>query len=76
MLYFGTQYITQTLTDIDYFARISNVVQQKLRAYILAMPEVMWVTTALTSVTFVEPAPNACKHIDYPHLYKEQIILV
>lgn len=41
-----------------------NVVQQQLRDYILAMTDVLYVTSALTSVTYVEPALKANKHID------------
>ena len=53
-----------------------NVVQQQLRDYIVAMPYVLYVTTALGSVTYVEPAPNASTHINYPHLYEELITFV
>jgi len=31
---------------------------------------------SLTSVSYVEPEPNASKHIDYPHLYEELITCV
>jgi hypothetical protein len=50
-LYFDTHYITLILPDIEYLARMFNVVQQQLRDYILAMPDMSYVTTALNSVT-------------------------
>ena len=75
--YSDSQYITLTLTDIDYLARMFSVVQQQLRYYTVAMPDVLsYVTTALTSVTYVEPAPNASKLVHYPHLYEELITFV
>jgi hypothetical protein len=54
-----------------------SVVQQQLRDYTVAMPDVLsYVTTAVTSVTCVEPAPNASKLVHYPHLYEELITFV
>ena len=53
-----------------------NVVQQ-LRNYIVAMQDVLpYVSKALTSVTYVEPAPNASTNINFPHLYEEFITFV
>lgn len=76
-LYLDTQYITLALPDLDYLARMFQVLQQQLREYILALPDVLsYVTASLTSVTYVEPAPNASRHIDFPHLYEELIICV
>jgi len=68
-LYFDSQQITLTLSDLDYLARIFNVVQQQLRDYIVALPYVLsYVTMALISVTYFGTAPNAIKHNDYPYL--------
>jgi len=54
-----------------------NVVQQQLRDYIVATPDVLpYVTSALTSVTYFEPAPNASTHIHFPHLYEGLITFV
>jgi hypothetical protein len=53
-----------------------NIVQQ-MRDYIVALQDVLpFVTTTLTSVTYVEPAPDASKNEDFPHLYEELIIFV
>jgi len=47
-IYLDSQYISLTLPDIEYLARIFNVVQQELRDYIVAMPNLLsYVTTAL-----------------------------
>jgi hypothetical protein len=71
-LYVDSQYISLTLLDIDYLSRMYNVVQQQLGDYIVAMPDVLpYVMSALTSVTYVEPAPNASTNINFPHLYEE-----
>jgi len=63
--------------DLHYLARIFHVVQQQLRNYILAFPDFLsHVTLASTLVVYVEPMPNASKHIDYPHLYEELVTFV
>jgi len=62
---------------MDYLARLFHVIQQQLRDYILALPDVLsYVTTSLTSVSYIEPMPNASKHIDYPRLYEELVTFV
>ena len=54
-----------------------SIVQQQLRDYIVALQDVLpYVTATLTSVTYVEPAPEASKNIDYPHLYEEIVHFV
>jgi hypothetical protein len=74
--YVDSQYISLTLPDTDYLSRMFNVVQQ-LCDYIVAMQDVLlYISTALTSVTYVEPARNASTNINFPHLYKELITLV
>jgi len=73
-LYVDSQHISLTLPDI--VSRMFNVVQQ-LRNYIVAMQDVLpYVSKALTSVTYVEPAPNASTNINFPHLYEEFITFV
>ena len=53
-----------------------SVLQQQLRDYIVALQDVLpYVTATLTSVTYVEPAPDASKNINFHHLYEELIIL-
>ena len=49
----------------------------QLRDYIVAFQDVMpYVTATLTSVTYVEPAPEASKNKNFPRLYEEIISLV
>ena len=49
------------------------VVLQQLRYYIVAIRDVLpYVTSALTSGTFVEHATHASKNINFPHLYEER----
>jgi hypothetical protein len=49
-----------------------SIVQRQLCDYIVAFQDVLPnVTATLTSVTYVEPAPEAIKSIDFPHLYEE-----
>jgi len=65
-LYLNSRYISLTLPDFDYLSRMFNVVQQQLRDYIVAMQDVLpYVTSTLSSVTYVDPAPNAGKNINY-----------
>jgi len=69
-MYLGTAYVCPTPLGLHYLARMFHVVQQQLRDYILALPDLLSdVTMALTSVVYVETMPHASKHIDYPHLY-------
>jgi len=54
-----------------------SIVQRQLRDYIVALQDVLPnVTATLTSVTYVEPAPEAIKKIDFPHLYDEIVLFV
>jgi len=51
-----------------------NIVQQQLRDYTTALPDVLsYVTSSVTSVTYVEPVNNASDHIDYRHLFEELV---
>jgi len=76
-LYVDSQFISLTLQDIEYLSRMFNIVQQQLRDYIVALQDVLpFVTNTLTSVTYVEPSPDASKNIDYPHLYEELVNFV
>ena len=76
-LYVDSQFISLTLQDIEYLSSMFNIVQQQLRDYIVALQDVLpIVTNTLTSVTYVEPSPDASKNIDYPHLYEELVNFV
>jgi len=71
-LYLETQYMILTLADPQYYSRIFHVINKQLRGYTQSFPNVLpYVSSALTSVTYVEPSPNASKHIMYPHLFEE-----
>ena len=73
-LYVDSQFISLTLHDIEYLSRMFRIVQQHLRDYIVTFQDVLpYVTTTLTSVTYVEPAPEASRNIDFPHLCQELI---
>jgi len=57
---------------MDYLVRVFHFVQQQVRDYIIAMPDVLsYMTSSLTSISYTEPVPIASKSIDYPHLYEE-----
>ena len=76
-LYFDSQFISLTSQDIEYFSRMFHIVQQQLRDYIVALQDVLpFVRTTLNSVTYVEPAPDASKNVDFNHLYEELISFV
>ena len=61
---------------MDYLSRMFNIVQQQLRDYIVALQDVLpFVTTTLTSVTYVEPAPEVSKNY-FSHLYEDLISFV
>ena len=54
-----------------------SVVPQQLRYYIVALQDVLpYVTATFTTVNYVDPAPEACKNINFPHLYVELIHFV
>jgi len=73
----GTEYISLTQPDMDYLVRVFHIIQQQLRYYISAMPDVLsYVTSSLASTTFVEPPPNASTFINYPRLYEELVTFV
>jgi len=51
--------------------------QQHLRDYTIALPDVLsYVTSSVTSVTYVEPVPNASDRMDYRHLFEELVTSV
>jgi hypothetical protein len=76
-LYVDSQFISLTLQDIEYLSRMFNIVQQQLRDYIVSLQDVLpFITTTLTSVTYVEPAPDASKNMNFPYLYEELISFV
>ena len=71
-LYIDKQYIGPRLGDLQYLSRMFHVLQNQLKMYTLPLPDVLvYVTVALTSVNYVEPAPNASKHIVYSQLFDE-----
>jgi len=60
------------LVDLQYLSRMFHVIQNQLNAYTLFLPDVVaYTTTAYTSVNFIEPPPNASKHVLYPQLFDE-----
>jgi hypothetical protein len=66
------RYISLKLNELQHLLRMFHVVQKQVVAYTNAMPEVLsYITTALSSTAYTEPAPDACKHIAYPQLYDE-----
>jgi len=73
-LFVGTEYISLSQPDMDYLVRVFHIIQQQLRDYIIALPDVLsYMTSSLTSTSYIESAPNASKNIDYPHLYEELV---
>jgi len=71
-LYFAMQYINLTILDLQYLARNFHIVQQQLRDYTTALPDVLsYVTSTVTSVTYIEPVPSASDLIDNSHLFEE-----
>jgi len=70
--YLEKQYISLRLADLQYLRELFHVVQNQLNVYTLCLPDVLlYVTVALTSPNYVEPAPNSIKHIMYSHLFEE-----
>jgi hypothetical protein len=66
------KYINLKLAELQHLSRMFHVVQNQLDAYTNAMPDVLsYVTAALSSSTYMEPAPTDSKHVVYPHLYEE-----
>jgi len=71
-LYLGKQYIGLRLGDLQYLSRMFHVLQNQLKVYTLSLPNILaYVTIALTSVNYVQPAPNASKHIVYSQMFDE-----
>ena len=62
---------------MDYLGRVIRVVQQHLCDYIIDLPDVLqYLTSSLTSVSYVELVPDVSENIDYPHLYKDLVTFV
>ena len=73
----GVEYISLTQPDMDYLVRVIRLVEQQLSDYIIALPDVLsYVISSLTSVSYVEPVPDASKNIDYPHPYEKLVTVV
>jgi len=71
-LYLEKQYINLKLADLQYLRKVFHVVQNQLNVYALSLPDVLsYVTVALTSLNYLEPAPNASKHIMFSRLFEE-----
>jgi len=76
-LFVRTEYISLTQPDMDYLLRVFPILQQQLRFYIIALPDVLfYVTSSLASISFVEPQANASTNKVYPHLYEELVTFV
>jgi len=76
-LFVGTEYISLTQPEMDYLVRGFPILQQQLRDYIIALPDMLpYVTSSLASTTSVEPQANASSNIDYTHLYEELVTFV
>ena len=59
-LYVDCQFTSLTLQVIENLSRMFNIAQQQLGDYIVALQDVLpFVTNTLTSVTYVEPSPDA-----------------
>jgi len=68
--YLDKQYTGLRLGDLQYLSRMCHVVQNQLKVYTLSLLDILaYMTVALTSVNYVEPAPNASKHIVYSQLF-------
>ena len=73
-LYFGTQYISLAILDLQFLARVFHIVKQQLRDYATALPDVLaYVTASAASLTYVEHVPNASDLIDYRYLFDELV---
>lgn len=71
-IYLDRQYISLKLVDLQCLSRMFYVVQNQLNAYTVSLPDVLaYVNVALTSINYVEPTPNASKHISYTQLFEE-----
>jgi len=76
-LYFGTQYISLSILDLQFLARMFHIEQQQLRNYTIALLDVfLYATSSVTLVTYVEPVSNASDLIDYFHLLEELVTAV
>jgi len=71
-LYLEKQYISVRLADLQYLREMFHVVQNQLNVYTLCLPDVLsFVTVALTSANYLEPATYASRHIMFPHHFEE-----
>jgi len=71
-LYLEMQYISLRLIDLQYLLEMFHVVKNQLNVYTLSLTDVLsYVTVALTAANYVEPAPNASRHIMYPHILEK-----
>ena len=71
-MYLHNDFITLTLTALQHLSRMFHFVQNQLNAYTITLADVLSYATAdLSSPAYMEPAPNASKHIMYPQLHEE-----
>ena len=71
-LYIEEEYITLKFQELRYLLYIIPVVQNHMNLYISALPDVMmYVISALSSSTYIEPLPTASEQILYPQLFEE-----
>jgi len=76
-MFVGTDYISLKQPDMDYLVRVFPILQQQLRDYIIALPDVLsYVTSYLASTSFVELPSNGSTLINYPRLYEELVTFV
>ena len=62
---------------MEYLSCMFSIVQQQLRDYIAEFQDVKpYVTATSISVTYVEPAPEASKNINFSHLHEVLISFV
>jgi len=76
-LFVGTEYISLTHPDMEYLLRVFPILQEQLRDYISALPDMLsYVTSYLASTSFVEPQANSSTNIDNHQLYEELVNFV
>jgi len=64
-MFVGTDYISLPKPDMGYLVRVFHILQQQLRDYIIALPDVLsYVTSSLASASYIEPQPNASTNLD------------
>jgi hypothetical protein len=71
-MYFDEHYLHFKLAELQYLERIFHIVNNQLKAYAIAKPDVKtYVISALGITTYLNPAPNANNSFLYFQLYEE-----